>query len=224
MSYVTQEATWGQKQSSIGGALLINGLIIAGLALTNHVVKPNEDEVRTTFIDIKDKKEPPLEPVIIDPEPAKLPPISAPTPITPIPPSNIFVESTPEAITAPIITAGTASGSGDVPIPTPPNIADPIIADPVIIGARRDPKYARNFQPEYPGALLRQDIEGKVKLRFLIGSDGRVKSVEILSASHPKFAKAAEKQALRKWRFIPATHDGVDIDEWQTITISFTIN
>lgn len=226
MSYASQETSWILKQSSIGGALLINGAIIAGLMFTNHMVIPKPPEGETKTFDVKPKEPPPIEPVFIEPIIAKLPPIDAPIPPIPLPPTNDFTPPRPiEPNTGPIITAGSFSGSGNIEIPNLP--APPIqkiIADPIFVGAVRDPKYASLFQPQYPGTLLRQEIEGKVRLRFLIGTDGRVKSVNILSASHPKFADAAEKQALTKWRFIPATRDGAALEEWQTITVSFTIN
>lgn len=226
MSYANQETSWIQKQSSIGGALLINGAIIAGLMFTNHMVMPKPPEGETKTFDVKPKEPPLIEPVIIEPIIAKLPPIDAPIPPIPLPPTQDFTPPRPvEQNTGPIVTAGSFSGSGDIEIPKLPTAPiQKIIADPIFIAAARDPKYASRFQPEYPSALLRQELEGKVRLRFLIGADGRVKSVNILSASHPKFADAAEKQALTKWRFIPATRDGIAVEEWQSITVSFTIN
>ncbi len=227
MSYANQQTTWLQKQSSIGGAFIINGLLVAGLMLTNHVVQPKPEEGGTTVIDI------PLaeKPEFIEPDitPA-LPPIAVPKP--PISPPAKNDRYIAEVIERPVSTvaAGTASGEdiiSDFPVPIEPviePIIEPVIPDPIFIKAQKDPKYADRFQPIYPGTLLRQEIEGTVRLRFLIGVDGRVKSVNILSASHPRFAAAAEKQALRKWRFIPATRDGQAVEQWQTITVSFNLN
>ena len=38
------------------------------------------------------------------------------------------------------------------------------------------------------------------------------------------FAKATEKQALKAWRFKPATRDGIAVEDWQTLTVRFDIN
>ena len=227
MSYANQQTSWLQKQGSIGGAFIINGLLIAGLMLTNHVVQPKPEEGGTTVINVPVAEKPEfIEPDIT---PA-LPPVAVPEPpISPPAQNDRYIS---EVIDRPVITAasGTASGEdiiSDFPVPIDPviePILEPVIPDPVFIGAQKDPKYAGRFQPIYPGTLLRQEVEGKVRLSFLIGADGRVKSVKILSASHPRFAAAAEKQALKKWRFIPATRDGQPVEQWQTITVSFNIN
>lgn len=227
MSYTNQQTTWLQKQGSIGGAIFINGLLVAGLMLTHHVVEPKPKERPTTWFDVEPLKDPPE---IIEPEVTSyVPPVIVPKP--PLsPPANqerYIADTIDKPVSA--IAGGTATGIDAANFPTPiepviEKIIEPIIPDPIFIGAQRDPKYANRFQPIYPGTLLRQEVEGKVRLTFLIGADGHVKSVKILSASHPRFAAAAEKQALQKWRFIPATRDGKAVEEWQTITISFNIN
>ncbi len=224
MSYVHQQTSWIEKQGSIGGAFIINGLLIAGLMLTNHVVAPRVLEDDLTVINIPVKKPPKIN----DPEITSfVPPIVVPKPpITPPPRDERYIADIIDK-TVPIIASGSASGTDDFIKPLDPviePIIEPAIPDPIFIGAQQDPKYANRFQPLYPGSLLRQEIEGSVKLRFLIRADGRVKSVKILSASHPRFAAAAEKQALKKWRFIPATRNGRPVEQWKTITVSFTIN
>ena len=224
MSYVHQQTSWIEKQGSIGGAFIINGLLVAGLMLTNHAVTPRVLGDDPTVINIPIKKPPEIIKPAITPY---VPPITVPKlPITPPPRDERYIA---DIIDKPIniIASGSASGTDDFMKPRNPviePIIEPAIPDPIFIGAQQDPKYADRFQPLYPGSLLRQEIEGSVKLRFLIGADGRVKLVKILSASHPRFATAAEKQALKKWRFIPATRNGRPVEQWKTITVSFTIN
>ncbi len=225
MSYVNQNASIMQKQSSIGGAIIINGLIIAGLMLTNHAIAPREPTKDPTTFDVPDVKDPPpIEQDPIEKQDTALPPITAPNlPISIPKQDKIAVLSEPNIDKGPIIAIGTTTGIGDIPetivIPEPI-----VLPEPIFEGARRDPKYESRFQPIYPGNLLRQEIEGQVTLRFLIGADGRVKLVQILSASHPRFAKATEERALKKWRFLPATRDGKPVEEWQKITVKFNVN
>ncbi|GAO40022.1 putative TonB-like protein [Sphingomonas changbaiensis NBRC 104936] len=131
--------------------------------------------------------------------------------------------------------------------PTRPDIADttefpvkiddpirPIIVDPglvlpkepskpVVVEATPDSRFAGEFQPPYPSQLLRTGIEGKAVVKVLIGTDGRVKQVVIVSADDPLFADASERQALRRWRFRPATRDGVPIESWKQMTVRFEI-
>lgn len=94
---------------------------------------------------------------------------------------------------------------------------------PVIVGAQPDPGFAGAFQPPYPPQLLRTGVEGKVVVKVLIGADGRVKQAIIVSADDPKFADVTERQALGRWRFRPATRDGVPVESWKQLTVRFEI-
>ena len=86
-----------------------------------------------------------------------------------------------------------------------------------------DPAAMARFQPSYPSPLVRAGIEGAVTVRVLIGSDGRVKSVELVRATDPAFFEATKAQALRYWRFSPATTDGTATESWRTMTVKFKL-
>ena len=100
------------------------------------------------------------------------------------------------------------------PLPLPPV--------PVTVPARPDPR-AGEMQPPYPSALARAEIEGRAEVRVLIGTDGRVKQVELVSTTDPGFFEATKQQALRHWRFVPATRDGVAVESWRTMTVRFQL-
>jgi protein TonB len=109
------------------------------------------------------------------------------------------------------------------PLPPQPEImAEPKPA-PVTIEAKPDPRFAAALQPPYPSAMARQEIEGRVVIRVLIGIDGRVKAVEPVSATDPAFQEATAAQALKRWRFKPASRDGVPIESWRTMTVRFEL-
>jgi periplasmic protein TonB len=103
---------------------------------------------------------------------------------------------------------------------TEPPIQPPV-HNPVEIGAKLNPRYAGDLQPSYPPAMLRQEIEGAVTVRVLIGTDGRVKQIEPVHVSEADFLKVTRDQALRKWRFTPATRDGVPVESWREMTVRF---
>jgi protein TonB len=108
--------------------------------------------------------------------------------------------------------------------PGPPLVIKrPDAPAPVTVGAVPDTRYAGDFQPPYPPQLLRTGVEGKAVIKVLIGTDGRVKQVAIVSADDPLFADASERQALRRWRFKPATRDGVPVETWKQMTVRFEI-
>lgn len=90
---------------------------------------------------------------------------------------------------------------------------------------------------EYPGeafrlALRRQDLgpelavegaEGTVALRALVSVDGAVRSVEVAASSGSPVLDRAAADAVRRWRFTPATRDGVPIDAYALLRIRYVV-
>jgi periplasmic protein TonB len=115
-------------------------------------------------------------------------------------------------------TGDTGGGTAQETKPEPKLEPLPVLTDAVPL-----PRAAGDFQPPYPPQLLRTNVEGRAVVRVLIGTDGRVKQVAIISADDPLFADATERQALRKWRFKPATRDGQPVESWKQMTVRFEI-
>lgn len=141
-------------------------------------------------------------------EPVEQPPIIIAT----VPSGPIFAPGDPVTIDQP---PGTGIGSGGGVAIDPPA--------PVFTEASADPRYADQFQPLYPAEERRLGVEGLVKVRVLIGTDGRVKAIEPVSAASPGFLDATRRQALSKWRFRPATRDGVPIERWRIMRVNFVL-
>ncbi|MET0361521.1 MAG: TonB family protein [Sphingobium sp.] len=117
---------------------------------------------------------------------------------------------------APPFDPGTLGGSGrEIVIPPP--------ADPVFTEAQIDRSALAGFQPDYPAAMVRREVEGSVTVRVEIGPDGRVIDIERLSTTDEAFWQATMRHALRKWRFRPATRDGVPISSSKTLTVHFRL-
>lgn len=162
-------------------------------------------------------------------------PVEAPPPPEPVetevqPPEHKVVSriDTPDPLVDPPVTRTVDIARADpiLPPPLPPlpgndRVVDPPVPVPVLTEAAPDQRYAANFQPPYPPAMARQEIEGAVVVRVLIGADGRVKAVQQVSAADPSFYTATERQALRYWRFRPATRDGIAVESWRTMTVRF---
>jgi periplasmic protein TonB len=136
------------------------------------------------------------------------------TPLSPIPVPPIDTGRTLWPALPPLAPGG-ETGNGNATAPTPPA--------PVEIRASVDPRFASNLQPPYPPWLERQEIAGLVTVRVQVGIDGRVLAVELVSASHPDFFAATRDQALKRWRFKPATRDGVAVTSWVTKTVRFEV-
>jgi len=106
-------------------------------------------------------------------------------------------------------------------------IADPPPGPPpapsVRRGAEVDPRFASALQPQYPLAEQRAGRVGTVVIRVTIGPEGRVRAAERVSATSDAFWAAAERQALTRWRFRPATVDGRAVESSKVMTIHFRI-
>jgi len=112
---------------------------------------------------------------------------------------------------------GVAGGTGAAPV-DPPKPPPPVIVAPGI-----DTRYAGLLQPTYPAAERRAGREGRVVARVLVGTDGRVKAIEKVLAASDAFWQATEDQARRRWRFTPGTRDGVPVEAWRTMTLTFRL-
>jgi len=77
-------------------------------------------------------------------------------------------------------------------------------------------------QPQYPEIARVARISGTVELRAIIGRDGRVRSVEVLSGS-PLLIAAAEA-AVRQWRYRPTLLDGEAVEVETLITVRFVLS
>ena len=187
-------------------------IVIAGhaIVLTALALAPPEAIQRITFL-----------PTIATsiPEPAPPPPDQ--------PPPQPREQATQERATMadPIVkTAGDPVLTADPrPIPTtdPQPLPPQALPEPLFIAASIEPSAMARFQPDYPSDLIRADIEGTATVRVLIGADGRVKTVELVNAAHPRFFEATKRQALNKWRFKPATRGGTPQESWKVMNVRF---
>ena len=76
--------------------------------------------------------------------------------------------------------------------------------------------------PVYPEAARRKDIEGGVLLDTVIGKDGRVLDVQLISGP-PELAPAA-MDAVKNWRFRPFTLNASAVEVETTIEVAFKLN
>jgi protein TonB len=87
-----------------------------------------------------------------------------------------------------------------VSVPTAPPVAPP----PPCQASGPSIKKGFNTDRAYPDLAVRRGIEGKVTVRYTVGPDGNVASVEVLSADPPGYFEKAVEQEFRKMRWNPA--------------------
>ena len=217
MSYANEEKR--TSPAGMAAAILLNGSVLLAVALSPMVAEPKLPG--GIIIGKAIPLDPPLEPKKEEQREARdMPPIFVIKPVTKTLDKELEIKtSTDEQITGTIMD-GVGGGDDDMT----EIVREVVKPTPVFNAAERDARFARSFQPDYPVGMLRQEIEGSVTVRVLIGSDGRVRQVQILRAADPDFAKSTERQALKAWRFKPATRDGKPVEDWQTLTVRFDIN
>jgi TonB family protein len=103
-------------------------------------------------------------------------------------------------------------------------VAVPAATQPVKIGGNiRAPRKLKHVSPAYPPAMRAAGREGVVPIEAIIGTDGAVHSVRVLSASiHPDFAVAAA-DAVRQWQFAPTLLNRVPVEVTMTVNIKFSL-
>lgn len=83
------------------------------------------------------------------------------------------------------------------------------------------PVLIKRVLPKYPPLAQKTKVEGLVIIQALISEKGDVLAVKVLRA--PELLSDAAKEAVLKWKFTPATKNGVKVKIWHTITIPFKL-
>jgi protein TonB len=74
----------------------------------------------------------------------------------------------------------------------------------------------------YPPLARQTRISGTVRLHAIIGKDGSVQQLEVLSG-HPLLVQAA-LDAVRQWRYRPTLLNGEPVEVDTTIDVIFSLN
>ena len=75
--------------------------------------------------------------------------------------------------------------------------------------------------PIYPAAAKKAKIEGKVVLHALVGKDGKMESVRVLSG--PKELQQSALDAVRQWTYRPYLLNGDPIEVETTINVIYSL-
>jgi TonB family protein len=96
---------------------------------------------------------------------------------------------------------------------------------PLRVGGNiRPPLKILDVRPVYPPSMREAGLEGVVPIDAVIGTDGMVTSVRVVSAQvHPAFAIAAV-DAVRQWRFTPTLLNGDAVEVVMTVSVEFNLS
>src|SRR6266851_3447285 len=113
---------------------------------------------------------------------------------------------------------GVIGGMGGAPPPPKPKQTGPLRVGGNVQAAR----IVNRVQPVYPPLARQTRISGTVRLHAIIGKDGAIQQLEVMSG-HPLLQQAA-LDAVRQWRYQPTLLNGDAVDVDTTIDVIFSLN
>jgi TonB family protein len=133
-------------------------------------------------------------------------------------------------------TAATETTASMAPVPEPPLEPEPEPPPPIptedlvdrggvytaVPPGGTQPEEVDRVVPRYPAAARREGVAGAVVIRGIVRRDGRIDDVEIIKDLPYGLGEAA-RDAVRRWRFRPATFRGEPIDVYYTVTVNFRL-
>lgn len=103
--------------------------------------------------------------------------------------------------------------------------SQPQAAQRIRVGGNiRVPRKTVDVHPTYPKSMRDAGREGVVPIEAIIGPDGAVTSVRVLTAQiHPDFAIAAA-EAVRQWKFTPTLLNGEPVEVVMNVSVEFRLS
>jgi len=176
----------------------------------------------------------PQPPSVPDPQAASPAPLPLPAaehevqtatalPLPPVPPAH----PPPPRPAAHLARRGTGSGAPS-PSLSVAERAEPATvaiasAGPTLIPPRPVAGMETDRPPVYPELARRRGEQGRVVLRVSVGPEGRPHEVAVGQSSGFETLDAAAADAVREWRFVPATEDGRPVAAVALVPIRFRL-
>jgi protein TonB len=102
-----------------------------------------------------------------------------------------------------------------------PVLAQQTIKPPVRISVMMEGSLIHRVEPTYPAPAKSVRIQGNVLLAAVIGKDGTVQNLQVVSG-HPMLVRAA-LDAVRQWRYRPYVLNGSPIEVDTQISVNFIL-
>jgi periplasmic protein TonB len=146
------------------------------------------------------------------PQPAAEPP--RPMPVKPQHPV-VLASAAPLTAGQPVVSEVVAIQAAVLPAPT--------FVAPPLVEARFDAAYLNNPKPAYPAASRRLGEEGRVVLRVQVNAEGQADAVDIkVSSGFPRL-DAAAREAVARWRFVPARRGEIPFPSAVLVPVVFNL-
>ena len=83
--------------------------------------------------------------------------------------------------------------------------------------------YLNNPAPDYPPLSRRLNEEGRVLMRVLVSADGSAEDVRVTKSSGSERLDNAAVDAVKRWRFVPATRNNQPLSAYVLVPIKFSL-
>ena len=88
---------------------------------------------------------------------------------------------------------------------------------------RVEPKLKRSVQPEFPAEAFDKGLSGFVTVGYTVDVEGKTQNLRVESSEPPEVFDKAAMNAVRRWRYEPASIDGVPTESQMKLTIRFKL-
>lgn len=95
-------------------------------------------------------------------------------------------------------------------------------ADRVVVASSATSVVTHSVTPNYPVLAKQMQVQGAVILQALIGKNGNIQSLRVLSG--PAILSEAAREAVKQWHFKPYLMAGQPVETEARITVNFTIS
>lgn len=85
------------------------------------------------------------------------------------------------------------------------------------------PEVLTRVESEYPDIAKEAGVDGTVKLKVLVCSNGSIHDVQVVRGKSVPMLEAAAISSVRKWRFKPARNRGFPVAAWFPVDVKFEL-
>jgi len=115
-----------------------------------------------------------------------------------------------------------AAAQPPIEIHSDPTVAPTNAAERGHISTAAATMVTESVRPDYPMLARQMKVQGSVILQALIGRDGLIQDLRVLSG--PPILAAAAREAVRQWHFKPHYLGNAAVETETRITVNFTIS
>lgn len=217
MSYLTTSKKIGSFLTGLFFLLFLSPITLVAVMLMNkEIIKPKKEKVeRVITMTVK----PPKPPKKKKQQKKKRKPKKQSKQSRPVtPPPNLGVSFSGVDFGLPEFNFNQNAGMSDALID---DVDDMVMTEDTV---DEKPVLRVGTPPQYPARARNNNIEGRVVLNILVGSDGSPKMVKVVEATPSGVFDSAALSSARGYKFKPAMYKDRPVEVWVMLPLEFNLN